>query len=138
MVEGAVSMAQMAVAGLAERGIAELDEERKAAMVSKPARGALRRQGDATRPQPGFDYVLRRALRETGPYPGRGRGIDEAREASGEWLGAAPSTDARRTPGGCDVPLELRRVATARFLGTCAMRQLWRRSYFCGQSMEDE
>ena len=34
IVEGAVSMVQMALENLSERGIVELDEERKAAMVS--------------------------------------------------------------------------------------------------------
>jgi len=34
IVEGAVSMVEMALEGLSTRGIVELDEERKAAMVS--------------------------------------------------------------------------------------------------------
>ena len=43
IVEGAVSMVEMALSQLSEKQMVELDEERKAAMVTQPSRCALRR-----------------------------------------------------------------------------------------------
>ena len=45
IVEGAVGMVEMALEQLQDQRIVDLDEERKAAMVSQPAGGALRQQG---------------------------------------------------------------------------------------------
>ena len=45
IVHGAVSMVEMALRELSAKKVVELDDERKAAMVSQPADGAVRRVG---------------------------------------------------------------------------------------------
>ena len=61
IVEGAVGMVQLALQRLEDEDVVELDEERKAAMVSQPARGAVQRAGDPAGRQHRLPLPVRQA-----------------------------------------------------------------------------